>query len=90
MASVQMPEPPYGKKWLDEKSGLVSREWTLWIRQLFLRVGGVVAPSNADLADVPADHEARIDALETLTSSQATAINTLKQQVLGLQVGPDL
>lgn len=45
---VTLPPPPYTSSFLDQ-NGSLSISWLTWLRQLYLRVGQAVAPSNTQI-----------------------------------------
>ena len=95
-----VPNPPYNTPFVD-KTGLVTQAWRGWIRETFLRIGGSVALTNEELADLPAlelaalevrvdSAESDISALQILTTSQGNTIATHTIQISDLSQGPVL
>ncbi len=79
MAKRAVPEVPYKIPMTDAR-GLIQPTWGKWFRELYLRVGGTIAFSNAELeeelfADVDS-LEARMDAVEAINTTQTTNIST--------------
>jgi hypothetical protein len=80
--AVTVPNPPYKTPFLTP-SGFLSQPWTIWIRELFVRVGGSVAESNLELASSGslATTNGRVTALETLTTTHTAQIANLEDLV---------
>lgn len=66
-----------------DRSGLLSMTWENWFRQLFARIGGSVALTNAEL-------EADISALQTTSASHTTSIATINTTLNDILQGRQL
>lgn len=51
MTILQQYSPP-GAPWVDPQTGLLTMSASVWLRDLWMRVGGATAPTNTDLAAV--------------------------------------
>jgi hypothetical protein len=58
-----LPEPPHKVQIVDE-NGVPTPAFQRWLNELYVRVGGKLAPSNAQIEDDIDDHEIRISDLE--------------------------
>jgi hypothetical protein len=98
--AVTVPNPPY-KTPIADKSGFMSPSWIAWFREVFRRIGGSVALSNEELADLPALELAAVEAditalqsdvtsIQNVNTSQGNSITTLQTLVNDLQQGPNL
>lgn len=85
--AVVVSDPPYKVPMIDSK-GYLSPAWVAWFRSLLIRVGGSIAPSNAELAATPLGTlPVDVANLQLLTTSQGVLINQLEN---GLNQGPVL
>lgn len=78
-----MPPLPYKTPVVDE-TGFFTDPWAKWFRQLFVRIGGVDALSNTELASLPALELAAVSA--NISALQASLSN-LQGQVKDLDQG---
>ena len=58
-----LPEPPH-KAQIVDKNGVPTPEFQRWLNELYVRVGGKLAPSNLQIETEIDDFETRITALE--------------------------
>jgi hypothetical protein len=58
-----LPEPPH-KVQIVDANGVPTVSFQRWLNELYVRVGGKLAPSNAQIETSVDDHETRIAALE--------------------------
>lgn len=77
MAVQTLPPVPY-KTPMADNNGLLNQIWTGWFSQLFLRVGGVAAPSNNDFATL-VNLQSEINVLQTSIISLQSQITDLNQ-----------
>jgi len=71
--ATNMPPPPYNVPFTGQ-SGVMSIAWQGWFRQLFVRIGGLVAPANSD-----------IEAVQDTTNTQGSSISSLSNQINNLK-----
>jgi len=57
------PEPPHKVQIVDQ-NGVPTPAFQRWLNELYVRVGGKLAPSNAQIETTIDNHETRIVALE--------------------------
>lgn len=86
-----MPNIPY-KAAVTDDNGLLNGPWVGFFKQLFLRVGGNIAPSISDLAS-----ESSVTALQSSITSLQSSISiinsniaTINANINGLNQGPVL
>lgn len=60
-----IPPVPYKTPMLNA-SGFLTGPWSVWFRQIFNRVGGNIALSNADIEEQLTNHETDIQELQAL------------------------
>lgn len=77
-----LPPVPYKIKFTND-AGFLSDPWAKWFRQLFTRIGGSVALTNADL-------EADIAALEATTATHTSNISSLQTSINDILQGRTL
>jgi hypothetical protein len=58
-----LPEPPHKTQIVDQ-NGVPTPAFQKWMNELYVRVGGKLAPSNLQIETEINDHETRIAALE--------------------------
>lgn len=58
-----LPEPPH-KMQIVDANGIPTPAFQRWLNELYVRVGGKLAPSNLQIETSIDDHETRILALE--------------------------
>lgn len=92
MAQV-IPPLPY-KSPVITQTGFLSEPWSKWFRQMFIRIGGIEALSNVELAALPALElaavEADITSLETSVTTLQATVTSLQAQINDLNQGPVL
>ena len=76
-----IPPIPYKVPVIDERTGLISQQWGKFIRQLFLRAGGVDALSNLELENANTSTDSQ-------TTTNTTNISTLRDDVDLILKGP--
>lgn len=79
--SITLPPVPY-KSSLVDKTGFLTPAWSGWFRDVFQRIGGTVAPSNNEIAELQATTTSQgssIDATETTVDSILDSIEALNQ-----------
>lgn len=81
-----VPPVPY-KAVVVDGSGFLTSAWSAWFRQVFMRVGGSVALSNAELAALPALNLSTVEA--DITALQAS-VSALQVKDNDFGQGPDL
>jgi hypothetical protein len=58
-----LPEPPHKVQIVDQ-NGVPTPAFQRWLNELYVRVGGKLAPSNLQIEDEIDEHEIRISDLE--------------------------
>jgi hypothetical protein len=58
-----LPVPPHKLQIVDE-NGVPTPAFQTWLNELYVRVGGKLAPSNLQIEESVDDHEERITILE--------------------------
>jgi hypothetical protein len=95
-----MKPPPMNKPIVD-KNGMPTQELLTFFKELFIRIGKETALTNQELADLPAlelaaltarvdDTESDIAAIQSVNTSQTTAITALQVKDDDLGQGPVL
>lgn len=83
MASNPLPFVPYKSPVVDE-SGLITQEWSTFLRGLYIRVGQSNALTNIELASLASSSNAQaLIAALTVTVNANQAINLSKFNDLG-------
>lgn len=80
--ATNLSPPPYSTPVLSQ-NGVMSPAWQNWIKQLFVRVGALVAPANSDITTVQSD----VSSVKNSTDSQSTSISDLLSRVNALESG---
>lgn len=85
---------------LDSRTGLITREWYLFLQGMFIRVGGATGEGSEDFSqDMPADDGteelksevyAYIDAIRQEQMSQRDMLAEIMKILEGLQQGPTI
>jgi len=84
MTVLQQFSPP-GAPWVDPQTGMLTMSASVWLRDLYLRVGGSVAPSNNDLAVT----EYADAGIEETKAELAALANTAMQQPAAIPQAQD-
>jgi hypothetical protein len=95
---VTIPPPPYKTPFVD-RSGTLAPAWQTWFRDLFIRIGGKIALTNVELAEVQSENleaiqddidalEASVTTLQGTSTSQGNAITILQATVEGILLEP--
>lgn len=74
-----MPNIPYKVAVVDD-DGFLSGPWVGFFKQLFLRVGGSIAPSLSDVASASS-----VTALQSAVTSIQTSISTIQANIVTIQ-----
>jgi hypothetical protein len=77
-----VPELPYKTPLLDESGTYLSRPWAGWFRDMFSRIGGTVALTNVELADLS---DTQVAALQVNITALQASVVTLSAQITALQ-----
>lgn len=85
MSTTVIQHPPYTVPFVDSK-GVLTPAGLNFIKQVYIRLGGSLAPTNSDITAV---QNSFTTANTTLTSLQ-TDVNILQVEINGLDVGRQL
>lgn len=84
MANSLKP-PPYQIP-LTDRSGLISNIWNQWIRELYVRVGGTIAPSLSEISNERQILENQMADLQ----AEVTVLRNEVSQFSGIGIGRQL
>lgn len=84
MADIVPPVPH--KSLVLTENGYLTAAWAGWLRQLYIRIGGVEALSNIEIGDQLQD----LTTLQAAVTTLQTAVTTLQSNINDLNQGPRL
>jgi hypothetical protein len=87
----KLPPVPYRVPISNPATGRLSKPWVDFFQQLFLRVGGLEAPTNAEIgATATEDTSSEITALQTQANTNTTNIADHEERIDRLEAKRDL
>ena len=87
--SIIVPPPPYQAA-MTSGNGILTATWSVWIRQLYERIGGASSPSNAGIVSDITTLQTQVATLQSEVSTLTTEMTTVTNLANGLSVGRQL
>lgn len=85
MSTTVIQNPPYTVPFVDSK-GMLTTAGINFIKQVYIRLGGSLAPTNSDITTI----QNTFTTTNTTLTSLQTDVNILQAEVNGLSVGRQL
>lgn len=84
-----LPPVPYRVAMTNPNTGRLTKPWADFFQQLFIRVGGLEAPSNSEIGTTATtDSSSQVAALQTQVDSNTTAVADFENRIKALEVKP--